>query len=72
LQRLGRRGAAEQALLTAQRLDPANREVAYALAVFYAQGGQRAQALQWGDKLLALNPGDAQAQQFVQRLHSPR
>jgi predicted CXXCH cytochrome family protein len=72
LQKLGRRGPAEQALLTAQRLDPLNRESVYALAVFYAQGGQQAQALQWGDRLLALNPADPQAQQFVQRLHRGR
>ena len=42
--------------------------MSYALAVFYAQGGQQAQALEWANKLLALNPADPQARQLVQRL----
>jgi predicted CXXCH cytochrome family protein len=72
LQQLGRNRAAEQALLSAQRLDPLSVESAYALAVFYAQGGQQSQALEWADKLQALNPADPQVQQFVQRLRSAR
>jgi tetratricopeptide (TPR) repeat protein len=72
LQQLGRSRAAEQALLSAQRLDPLSVESADALAVFYAQHRQRSQALEWADKLQALNPADPQVQQFVQRLSSAR
>ena len=68
LQRLGRSRAAEASLLTAQRLDPLGVEPAYALAVFYAQGGERARALEWAEKLQALHPADPQVRQLVQRL----
>jgi hypothetical protein len=36
--------------------------------VFYAQGGQRALALEWAEKLQSLSPTDPQVRQFVQRL----
>jgi hypothetical protein len=36
--------------------------------VFYTQGGQRAQALQWAETLQALNPTDPQVRKFVQGL----
>jgi len=70
LQRLGRSRAAEASLLTAQRLDPLGVEPAYALAVFYAQGGERARALEWAEKLQALHPADPQVRQLVQRLRA--
>jgi len=68
LQQLGRREAAEKALLRAQQLAPQDAATHYALAVFYAQGGQRALALQWAEKLQTLNPEDPQVRQFVERL----
>jgi len=40
--------------------------------VFYAQQGQRERALQWGETLLALRPGDPQVMSFVARLRSGR
>jgi len=72
LQQTGQSGPAEKALLEAQRLDPADPTVPYALAVFYAQQGQRERALQWGETLLALRPGDPQVMGFVARLRSGR
>ena len=59
---------AEAALLQAQRLDPRDAATCYALAVFYAQGRQYAQALPWAEKLLALDPTNAQATQLVSEL----
>ena len=72
LQQLGRRQPAEAALLQAQRLDPRDPAACYALAVFYAQGRQYAQALPWAEKLLALDPANAQARQLVGELRSRR
>jgi predicted CXXCH cytochrome family protein len=59
LQQLGRRQAAEQALLAAQRLDSRDPAIAYALTAFYAQAGQRADALRWAQQFKALAPDDA-------------
>jgi tetratricopeptide (TPR) repeat protein len=67
LQQLGRRQPAEAALLQVQKLDPRDPATCYALAVFYAQGRQYAQALPWAEKLLALDPANAQARQLVGR-----
>lgn len=68
LQQLGRRQPAEAALLQAQKLDPRDPATCYALAVFYAQGRQYAQALPWAEKVLALDPANAQARQLVGEL----
>ena len=70
LQQLGRRQPAEAALLQAQKLDPRDPATCYALAVFYAQGRQYAQALPWAEKVLALDPANAQARQLVSELRS--
>jgi len=70
LQQLGRRQPAEAALLQAQKLAPLDSAVCYALAIFYAQGGQYAQALPWAEKLLALDPANAQARHLVAELRS--
>jgi len=58
LQQMGRRQPAEQALLRAQQLAPQDAATVYALAVFYAQGGERALALQWAERLRTLSPDD--------------
>lgn len=71
LQQLGRRQPAEQALLRAERLAPQDAATVYALAVFYAQGGERALALQWAEKLQALSPNDPRVRQFVERVRQP-
>jgi predicted CXXCH cytochrome family protein len=68
LQQLGRRQPAEAALLQAQKLEPRDPATCYALAVLYAQGGQYAQALPWAEKVLALDPANAQASQLVTQL----
>jgi cytochrome c-type biogenesis protein CcmH/NrfG len=65
---LGRRPQAEAALLQADKLDPGDAASSYALAVFYAQGGQHAQALSWAEKALAIEPANAQARQLVSEL----
>jgi Flp pilus assembly protein TadD len=70
LQQTGQRQAAEAALLKSQRTDPTDPAVSYALAVLYAQTGQRDKALAAAERLQALRPGDAQAAQLLQRLRS--
>jgi predicted CXXCH cytochrome family protein len=71
-QQLGQPKPAEAALLEAHRLDPLDTGAPYALAVFYAQNGRRAQALEWAEKLQALNPADPQVNQFVASLRAKR
>ncbi|MBL6614896.1 MAG: hypothetical protein ISP45_12860 [Reyranella sp.] len=70
LQRLGRRPEAEVAMLKAQSLAPSDRAIAYALAVFYAQDRRWFLAVPWAEKLLALDPADPQARQFLERLRA--
>ncbi|SEN84886.1 Tetratricopeptide repeat-containing protein [Rhodospirillales bacterium URHD0017] len=67
-QRLDRRGEAEAALLKAQSLAPSDRAFAHALAVFYAQDRRWFLALPWAEKLVALDPADRQAQQFLAQM----
>jgi Flp pilus assembly protein TadD len=61
---------AEAALLQAQRIDPADPSIVYALAVLYAQQGRRELALGAAEKLQTLRPGDPQVAQMIQRLRS--
>lgn len=70
LQQLGRRQPAEAALLQAQKLDPRDPALCYALAVFYAQGRQYAQARAWAEKLLVLDPANAEARQLLAELRT--
>ena len=58
-------------MLRAQQLAPQDTATVYALAVFYGQAGQRAQALQWAERLQTLSPDDPQVRQFVERLRQP-
>jgi Flp pilus assembly protein TadD len=67
-QQLGQPKAAEAALRKARELEPTDPAIAYALAVFYAQQGRRADALHEAEALQQLQPGNAQAAQLVQRL----
>jgi tetratricopeptide (TPR) repeat protein len=67
-QQLGQPRPAEAALRRARELDPADPAIAYALAVFYAQQGRRADALREADALQRLQPDNAQAAQLAQRL----
>jgi tetratricopeptide (TPR) repeat protein len=70
LQQAGRRPEAELALLKAQSLAPTDRSVAYALAVFYGQDRRWFLAIPWAEKLVALDPADPQAQQFLAQLRA--
>ena len=70
LQRLGRRSEAEVALLKAQSLAPSDRAVIYALVVFYAQDRRWFLAVPWAEKLVALDPADPQAQQFLAQVRA--
>lgn len=70
LQQAGRRSEAELALLRAQSLAPTDRSVAYALAVFYSQDRRWFLAIPWAEKLVALDPSDAQARQFLAQLRA--
>ncbi|MBV8189911.1 MAG: tetratricopeptide repeat protein [Alphaproteobacteria bacterium] len=70
LQRLGRRPEAEVALLKAQSLAPTDRDTIYALAVFYAQDRRWFLAVPWAEKLVALDPTDPGAQQFLGQLRA--
>jgi len=72
LQRLGQRPEAEVALLKAQSLAPSDRAAVYALAVFYAQDRRWFLAVPWAEKLVALDPADPQAQQFLAQLRAQR
>ncbi|MBB4842571.1 Tfp pilus assembly protein PilF [Paucibacter oligotrophus] len=65
----GRRAQAEQALLSAARLAPADPDPAYALALLYAQGAEPAKALVWAQRLR--RPGqapDPQLEAFIAEL----
>jgi Flp pilus assembly protein TadD len=70
LQRLGRRSEAEVALLKAQSVAPSDRAVIYAIAVFYAQDRRWFLAVPWAEKLVALDPADPQAQQFLAQVRA--
>ena len=70
LQRAGRRPDAEVALLTAQALAPADPAITYAIAVFYAQDRRWFLAIPWAEKLVALDPADPQAQQFLTQVRA--
>jgi Flp pilus assembly protein TadD len=72
LQQTGQPKAAEAALREAERLDPADAAIPYALAVLYAQNGQRAQALASAERLSLLRPGDPQAAQLIEQLRGGR
>jgi Flp pilus assembly protein TadD len=70
LQRAGRRLEAEVALLKAQNLAPTDRSITYALAVFYSQDRRWFLAVPWAEKLVALDPVDPQAQQFLAQVRA--
>jgi tetratricopeptide (TPR) repeat protein len=70
LQQAGRRPEAEIALLKAQSRAPEDRSIAYALAVFYSQDRRWFLAIPWAEKLVALDPADPQAQQFLAELRA--
>jgi tetratricopeptide (TPR) repeat protein len=70
LQQAGRRPEAEMVLLKAQSLAPTDRSIAYALALFYSQDGRWFLAVPWAEKLVALDPTDTQAQQFLSQLRA--
>jgi predicted CXXCH cytochrome family protein len=70
LQQAGRRPEAEVVLLKAQSLAPTDRSIAYALAVFYSQDRRWFLAIPWAEKLVALDPADPQAQQFLAQLRA--
>ena len=57
---------------TAQRLEPNDAQTVYALAVLEAQAGRWDDALRWGETLRALDPGNPQVTQFVERLRQRR
>jgi predicted CXXCH cytochrome family protein len=70
LQHIGRVEAAAAALREAHRLNERDPAPLQALAILYAQAGQRDVALRWAEKFAAANPGDTQAQQFVDYLRA--
>lgn len=69
-QTLGQPKPAEAALRKARELDPNDPAYAYALAVFYAQHGRRADALREAQALMQLQPGSPQAAQLLQQLRT--
>src|SRR5436190_17721339 len=68
LQRLGRRADAEAALVKAQNTDPEDPDVAYALAVLYAQQSDWSRARDAAARLTALSPGNPQVQELIDRI----
>jgi tetratricopeptide (TPR) repeat protein len=70
LQRLGRRGEAETALLAAHKLEPASTDYLYALASFYGQQKRWSEARRWVDELLRVDPSHRDGWalgQYIQR-----
>ena len=70
LQRLGRRADAEAAFVKAQNTDPEDPDVAYALAVLYAQQSDWSRARDAAARLAALSPGNPQVQELIDRISS--
>lgn len=68
LQALGRRREAEAALLAAQRLDPADPQIDYALVTFYIQQQQYRRAMVYAELLTQLLPADPGPRQLLDRL----
>jgi len=68
LQRLGRRADAEAAFVKAQNTDPEDPDVAYALAVLYAQQNEWSRARDAAARLAALSPGNPQVQELIDRI----
>src|SRR5205809_3642836 len=68
LQRLGRRADAEAAFVKAQNTDPEDPDVAYALAVLYAQQSDWSRARDAAARLAALSPGNPQVQELIDRI----
>jgi predicted CXXCH cytochrome family protein len=71
LQHLGRR-AASAALLEAYRLDPADPQIVYAVAVWYVRRGDHARAEIYARRLADLVPADAGARDFLDRVRRAR
>ena len=68
LQRLGRRAEAEAAFVKAEKIDPEDPEIAYALAVLYAQGNDWSRARDAAARLAALSPGNPRVQELLDRI----
>ncbi len=68
LNQLGRAEQAEAALVDAARLDPRDPAILYALATVYAQHRKWRQALVWAEKLEAIDGGDPQTKQLLERV----
>ena len=68
LQRLGRRADAEAAFVKAQNTDPEDPDVAYALAVLYAQQSDWSRARDAAARLTALFTGNPQVQELIDRI----
>lgn len=72
LEVVGRKAAAEQALLQSQRLNPNDPQTAYALAIFYSKSGRNDSAVEWAEKLRLLRPMDPQIARLVETLRAKR
>ena len=68
LQQLGRRPAAEAALLRAHELEPRDPDVVNALAVFYIQERRWQEALPYAQKLVELLPNAPGPRQMLQEI----
>ncbi len=68
LQQMGRRHAAEAALLRAYELDTGDSQIVYALAIFYLQQQADARAMVYAKHLSELTSTDAGARQLLERL----
>ena len=68
LQRVGRRADAEAAFVKAQKIDPNDPEIAYALAVLYLQENEWSRARDAAENLARLLPGNPQAQELIDHI----
>lgn len=70
LDRLSRDREAEAAMLQAFQLDPRDRDIAYAITVFYAQRRQWKRALPFAEQLSADAPDDPRVRQLLEQIRA--
>ena len=70
LQRLGRLGEAEKVLLEADRVDPSDPDIGYAVTVFYIQQRQFNRALPYAERLVRLVPDAPGPAEMLHRIRS--
>ena len=68
LNSVGKTSEALQVLEQGHTRHPGDREIIFMIASIHRDQGHNAQALEWAQKLLAINPADQNASQFIEML----